>query len=150
MTDILLSQGSLVGSAFADAGMVLFGLLLMVYGAILVLTILIKLKPMLALALAGLLKIQMLILLGIVALDFSGVEKVSTFVPFAELSSALSTHRWLLIQLPFILLLCATITLLVYQDRIVERHARSYYILTILSIYLSFATILLIGFESMI
>lgn len=150
MSDILLTDNSLIGSALSDAGLILFGVLLLLYGAIITLTFLLKMKPELFLTLAGLLKIQILLLLGIVALDLSGVEPISASASFPELSAALATHRWLIIQLPFILLLTSVITLLVYRERIVERHARHYYLATMFSILLSFATILLIGFESMI
>ncbi len=150
MSDILLSDGSLVGAAFSDAGLVLFGLLIFFFGVVLTLTLLLKMKPELYMVLLGFLKIQILLLLGIVVLDLFGSQGVAAYAPYEDLSAALSTHRWLIIQLPFILLLSAAVTLAVYRERLVEKHARQYYLATIFSIYLSFATILLIGFESMV
>ena len=150
MSEILLADNSLVGSAFSDGGMVLFGIVLFLFGAILTLTILIKRHPNLFLALAGLLKVQLLLLLGIVVLDLSNASSASTTASLADLSAVLATHRFLIVQLPFLLLACAAVTLAVYRERIAEQHAHQYYLLTTISIWVSFAVLLLIGFESMV
>lgn len=150
ISDILLPDGSIVASAFFDAGLILFGLVLLLFGAILVLALLIKHKPELVYTLVCLLCVQVLLLLGIVAIDLSGVGTVSVLGQFADLSELLSTHRWLIIQLPFILLLSSIITLMTYGKTIVDRHARTFYLATMISIWLSFGSIILIGFESML
>lgn len=150
MSTVLLPDDSLVASAFSDAGLILFGLVLLLFGAVLVLTVLLKQKPELVSTLVCLLCVEFLLLFGIVAMDLSGVGTVSVLGPFADLSALLSTHRWLIIQLPFILLASAIITLLTYGKTIVDRYARSYYLLSLISIWLSFGSIILIGFESML
>ncbi len=150
MSNVLLPDDSLVNSAFSDAGLILFGLMLLLFGAILVLTLLLKHKPELVHTLVCLLCIEFLLLFGIVSMDLSGVGTISVLGPFAELSALLSTHRWLIIQLPFILLLSSVITLLTYGKNIVDHHARTFYLATMISIWLSFGSILLIGFESML
>lgn len=150
MMSILLGEYPLIGSAFADAGMILFGLLLFLYGAVFVLTILLKKNPDLYRALIGLLSVLLFLLLGIVSLDLSGVTTSATTGSFASWSSQLSSHRWLIIQLPFLLIVSAITSLLVYGQKIIDRHARTYYLLTFCSILISLLVILLIGFESMI
>lgn len=150
MNEVLLADVSLVGSAFSDAGLVLFGVSLLLFGAILTLTILLKHNPSLSLPLAGLIKVQLLLLLGIVVLDLWGGRVAATTAELSDLSSALAAHRYLIIQLPFLLLVAAASTLFVYGEKIVERHAKHYYAASLLSIWLSFATILLIGIESMV
>ncbi len=150
MSDVLLPDDSLVSAAFSDAGMLLFGLMLLLFGAVLVLTLLLKHKPELVHALVCLLCIEVLVLLGIVGMDLSGVKTLNVLGPFAELSELLSTHRWLIVQLPFILLVSSIITLLTYGKTIVDRHARTYYLAVMISIWLSFGSMILIGFESML
>ncbi|MBI5370187.1 hypothetical protein HZA85_03305 [Candidatus Uhrbacteria bacterium] len=150
MTDVFLGDGSLVGAAFSDAGLVLFGVLLFLYGAVMTTTIQLKSKPTLFRPLVVLLSIQFMLLLGIVAIDLSGIETLRVLGPFAQLSELLSTHRWLIIQLPFILIAVSIISLMTYGERLVEKHAQTYFISTMVSIWLSFAVIVLIGFESML
>jgi hypothetical protein len=150
MSDVLLPDDSLVSSAFSDAGLILFGLVLLLFGATLVLTWLLKHKPELVHTLVCLLCIEFLLLLGIVSIDLSGIGTLRVLGPFAQLSELLSTHRWLVIQLPFILLVTSIITLLTYGKTIVDRHARTYFLAAMISIWLSFGSIILIGFESML
>lgn len=150
MNEVLLADVSLVGSAFSDAGLVLFGVSLLLFGAILTLTVLLKRNPSLSLPLAGLIKVQLLLLLGIVVLDLWGGRVAATTAELSDLSSALAAHRYLIIQLPFLLLVAAASTLFVYGEKIVERHAKHYFAACVVSIWLSFATILLIGIESMV
>lgn len=150
MSDILLGDNSLIGSAFSDAGLVLFGVSLLLFGAILTLTILLKRNPSLSLPLAGLLKVQLLLLLGIVVLDLWGGRVTATTAELSDLSSVLAAHRYLLIQLPFLLLIVAATTLFVYGEKIVERHAKHYFAACLVSIWLAFGTIVLIGVESMV
>lgn len=150
MSEILLAKSTLVGSAFSDAGMVLFGILILLFGSILTISLLTKSKPELISTLVCLLSIEFLLLLGIVCLDLTGVQTLSALGPFADLSELLSTHRWLIIQAPFLLLASALVSLVTYGKEIVERHAHAYFRLTMISIWLSFLLIVLIGFESML
>lgn len=150
MSDILLGDNALVGFAFLDAGLVLFGVSLLLFGAMLTLSILLKRNPSLALVLAGLVKIQLLLLLGIVVLDLWGGRPSATIAGLSDFSSSLAEHRYLIIQLPFLLLSASATTLFVYGEKIVERHAKHYFVASVISIWLSFAIILLIGFESMV
>lgn len=149
MSDILLGENSQKIFAFVDAGQVLFGISLFLFGTILTLTLLLKRCPTVAHALAGLIKIQIFLLLGIIALDLWVGRAIATTWEIVDLSSSLATHRYLIIQLPFLLLLTASTTLFVYGEKIVERHAKHYLTACLISIWLSFAAIILIGFESM-
>lgn len=150
MSSVLLSDQSLVSAAFADSGLVLFGILLLISGAILTLSLLLKLKSELVSLLVSLLCIEWLLLFGMIGMDLSGTTTLNVLGPFAHLSELLSTHRYLIIQLPFVLILTAIITLLTYGKTITDRHARTYYLVTMFSIWLSFGSMVLIGFESML
>lgn len=150
MSSVFLPNGSLVNSAVSDAGLILFGIMLLLYGAILALTVILKKKSESVHTLVCLLCVEFLLLLGIVAIDLSGITTLNVLGPFARLSELLSTHRYLLIQLPFILIATSIITLLTYGKTIVDHHARTYYLAATISIWLSFGSIVLIGFESML
>ncbi|MBM5789954.1 hypothetical protein FJZ23_02615 [Candidatus Parcubacteria bacterium] len=149
MSPLLLAEESLIGWALADAGLVLFGVTLLFVGATLTLTILLRRDPKLVWPLVGLLTIQIMLLIGMIVLDVWGAREMATLGAVSDLSTALATHRYLLIQLPFLLMVVAETTLIVYGEQIVERHARPYYLATILSVWLAFAALVAIGMESM-
>jgi hypothetical protein len=138
------------GLLFSDASVVLFGTVLLVFGAILCLSILIKQKPELVRAFIVLLIILFLLLLGIVSLDLFGSREVYAFGEYSNFSELLSTHRLLIIQLPFVLLASAIITLVVYGKKIEDDHAKEYRYAIIASVWTTFLTFLLIGLESML
>jgi hypothetical protein len=73
-----------------------------------------------------------------------------TFGEFASFSEALSTHRWLLFQLPVLLTITNLVILLVYRQHISEPHAFLYKSAVTISIAMSFAAMLSIAVESMI
>lgn len=150
MLNGLVPDGSLIQAAFSDVGLVLFGMVLLVFGAILVFSFFLKQNPDWYLILTALLCMEFILLLGVVSLDLAGAGTISVVESFADLSELLSTHRWLVMQLPFILLATAIINLLTFGKTIVDRHAQIYYFATLISIWLSFASLLLIGFESML
>jgi len=135
---------------FSDASVVLFGAVLFVFGATLCLTILLKQKPELVRALIVLLVILFLFLLGMVSLDLFGSREVYALGEYSNFSEILSTHRLLIIQLPFVLLASAIITLVVYGKKIVDDHAKEYRYAIIAAVWISFFTFLLIGLESML
>jgi len=135
---------------FSDASVVLFGAVLLVFGATLCLTILLKQKPELVRALIVLLVILFLLLLGMVSLDLFGGRSVYALGEYSNFSELLSTHRLLIIQLPFVLLASAIITLIVYAKKIADDHAKEYRYATVAAVWISFFTFLLIGLESML
>ncbi len=141
---------SIAGLLFSDSSVVLFGAVLLVFGAVLCLTILVKQKPELVKALIVLLAILFFLLLGMVCLDLFGGRGVYALGEYSSFSELLSTHRLLIIQLPFVLLASAIITLVVYGKKITDSHAKEYLNASIASVWLSFFVFLLIGFESMI
>ena len=149
MSSILLGDQTFLQLVFLNAGILLFGLLIFLYGASLTLTLLLKRQPDLYRVLSGVLMIQLFLLIGVVMLDLFGVTSSSTYGEFASLSLAFSTHRWLLIQLPFLLLTSSIISLLVFREKLSDRPSTSYRWLTIGSVWFSAFFILLIGLESM-
>lgn len=99
----------------------------------------------------GVLFVILFLLLGTVAIEFSDAATPSyTFGEFASLSEALSTHRWLLFQLPIILTTTTLLILFVYHEKIVDRHARAYRAFVMLSMAVSFSSLIAIIFESML
>ena len=95
--------------------------------------------------------IILFLLLGTVAIEFSNAATPSyTFGEFASLSEAHSTHRWLLFQLPILLVLTTLMILNVCGEKIADRNATAYRVAVTISIAISFAALLSIAFESMI
>lgn len=141
---------SIAGFLFSDANVVLFGAVLFLFGAALCLSLILKQKPQFFDELAALLVVIFILLLGMMSLDLFGARTAFTIGTFADLSALLSTHRLLIIQLPFVLLASAIITLYVYGEKIVDDHAREYRYATMVSVWSSFLIFLLIGFESML
>lgn len=136
---------------WVSPGNVLFVATLVLFGSAFTLSFLIGSKPSVVKPLTGCLLVILFLLLGTVAIEFSAAATPSyTFGEFASLSEALSTHRWLIFQLPILLVLMNLMILHVYGERIAERHAVPYRVAVILSIAISFAALLAIGLESMI
>jgi hypothetical protein len=128
----------------------LFGASLFLFGAGLCLSLILKQKPQFFDELAALLVVIFLLLVAMMSLDLFGARSAFTIGSFSDFSALLSTHRLLIIQLPFVLLASAIITLYVYGEKIVDDHAKDYRYATMVSIWSSFFIFLLIGFESMI
>ncbi|NQV90703.1 hypothetical protein HQ487_04865 [Candidatus Uhrbacteria bacterium] len=132
-------------------GQVLFALTILLFGSAFTLSFLIGSKAQVVRPLIGVLCIILFLLLGTVAIEFSAAATPSyTYGAFASLSAALSTHRWLLYQLPIILTLVSVLVLSVYQEKITDSHARQYRTIVMISIAISFASMLGITFESII
>ena len=131
-------------------GQILFGLSVLLFGSAFTLSFLIGSKAHVAKALIGVLSTILFLLLGTVAIEFSNASTPSyTYGTFASLSEALSTHRWLLFQFPIILTITNIFILLVYGERIQEDHARLYRTVVMISIGVSFASLLSLIFESL-
>jgi hypothetical protein len=137
--------------AFIDAESILFASALILFGSAFTLSILISKKVRVVCALETLLLLILFLLLGAIAIEFSlAVSPAYTFREVAGLSELLSTHRWLLFQLPVLLTIMSLIILVVYQDKIADPHARAYRAAVNISIAVSFATMIMIAFESFI
>ncbi|PJE77165.1 hypothetical protein COV05_00960 [Candidatus Uhrbacteria bacterium CG10_big_fil_rev_8_21_14_0_10_48_16] len=132
-------------------GQVLFALTVLFFGSAFTLSFLIGTKAQVVRPLIGVLFLILFLLLGTVAIEFSQAATPSyTYGTFASLSEALSTHRWLLFQLPIILTLTSLLVLFVYGEKIGHAHARLYRTTVLIAIAISFASVLAIIFESMI
>lgn len=130
-------------------GQVLFGLTVLLFGSAFTLSFLIGSKTRVVPALTLVLFVILFLLLGTVAIEFSAAATPSyTFGDFASLSQALSTHRWLLFELPIILTTTSLLILWVYRERIADPYARLYRAALIISIAVSFASLVAIIFES--
>jgi hypothetical protein len=132
-------------------GQVLFALTVLLFGSAFTLSLLIGSRAHVVRPLMGVLFVILFLLLGTVAIEFSAAATPSyTFGEFASLSEALSTHRWLLFQLPIILTTTTLLILSVYHEKIADRHARAYRAFVMLSMAVSFASLIAIIFESML
>jgi hypothetical protein len=132
-------------------GQVLFALTILLFGSAFTLSFLMGSKTEVIHALVGVLFLILFLLLGTVAIEFSAAATPSyTFGNFSSLSEALSTHRWLLFQLPVVLTMTSLLILGVYREKIADRHARLYRVTVMLSIAVSFASVLAISFESIL
>ena len=130
-------------------GQLLFGLTVLLFGCAFTLSLLIGSRGQIVRPLMGVLFCILFLLLGTVAIEFSAAATPSyTFADFASLSEALSTHRWLLFELPIVLTMTSLLILFVYREKIADRHARLYRGVVMLSIAVSFASLLAIIFES--
>ena len=142
---------SVVLTQLIHPGQVLFALTVLLFGSAFTLSFLIGSKTEVVRPLMGVLFVILFLLLGMVAIEFSAAAAPSyTYGSFASLSEALSTHRWLLFQLPILLTITALMILFVYHEKIADRHARLYRATVILSIAVSFASLLVIIAESLL
>ena len=136
---------------FIHPGQILFGLTVLLFGSACTLSLLIGSRTRVVKPLMGVLFVILFLLLGTVAIEFSSAATPSyTFGNFASLSEALSTHRWLLFQLPIILTITSLLVLFVYHEKIADRQARLYRAVVLLGITVSFASLIAIIFESML
>lgn len=132
-------------------GQVLFGLTVLLFGSVFTLSFLIGSKVRVVPALTLVLFVILFLLLGTVAIEFSAASTPSyTFGEFASLSEALSTHRWLLFELPIVLTMTSLLILMVYREKIADAHARLYRAVVMFSTTASFASLVAIMFESML
>jgi hypothetical protein len=151
MNGILLNPNETLILNLFDPGVILFGALFVLFGAAMTLVFLLKERAALTWPLLSILCIIECALMGILTLEFAGGS--STFYTLgstAQLSELFLTHRWLLFQLPILLVASSIIILLVYRERFGEAHATSYRGFVIISVLTSFFTLLLIGLESLI
>ncbi|HAU66432.1 TPA: hypothetical protein DCW61_03740 [Candidatus Uhrbacteria bacterium] len=132
-------------------GQLLFALVVLLFGSAFTLSFLIGSKTEVVKPLIAVLFVILFLLLGTLAIEFSAAQTPSyTYGAFASLSEALSTHRWLLFQLPLVLTMSSLFILMVYQERIKEKHAFVYRGTVLFSIGISFASVVVIIFESML
>ncbi len=132
-------------------GQILFGLTIVLFGSAFTLSFLMRSKAEVVRPLMGVLFVILFLLVGTVAIEFSAAATPSyTFGEFASLSEALSTHRWLLFQLPILLTITSLMVLSVYREHIAHKHAWHYRAAVIFSIAISFAAVVMILLESMI
>lgn len=136
---------------FIHPGQILFGLTVLLFGSAFTLSLLIGSRAHVVRPLIGVLFAILFLLLGTVAIEFSAAATPSyTFGDFASLSEALSTHRWLLFQLPLVLTMTSLLVLFIYREKIADAHARLYRSVVMLSIAVGFASLVAIIFESML
>src|SRR3989339_394576 len=148
MEGFLFTNNSVLSMALSNSGLILFGALLIVYGLVLGLVFVLHSNHHIYRTVVGGFAVILLLLLGILALDFSGASgSYFTFDETRELSELLSTHRWLIIQLPILLTISSIGILLTYRERISDAHAKEYRFIVQYSTCISLFTILLIALE---
>lgn len=147
----VLSTNSAVLFQLVHPGALLFALTVLLFGSAFTLCFLIGSKTSVIRPLIGVLYVILFLMFGNIAIEFSTAATPSyAFGEFASLSEALSTHRWLLFQLPILLTITSLVILSVYREEIAQRHATQYRTAVLISTTLSFAALLAIAFESLI
>ena len=134
-----------------DPGQLLFGIILILFGSAIALAFLLPTTSKVYKPLLIILSVIEVLFVGIIFIDLAGVQ--GTFYlqgVVAELSASLATHRFLIVQAPFFLLLTSILILLAYKERIQEKHAKNYRAILIVSIVVSFLSTLSIACESLI
>ena len=150
MSGLILTDHNLISALIQQPGMMLFGLTLILFGSALTMVFLLKTCPHLSSPMIAILSVLFASLLGILAFDLSGTGgRLYTFGAISDLSELLSTHRWLLIQVPLVLIPVGIINLLVYQEKIAKKFAKEYHASVLVCVIVSFLTLLVIGAESM-
>ncbi len=150
MFGVLLSTNPVILLNLLDPGAFLFGIVFMAFSASVPILFLLPRQPSLTKALFVLLTCIEVALLVVLALDFSSIPSVSSVDEFRSLSIMLANHRWLLFEVPLLLLAVAIITLAVYGRRIVESHAHHYRQTVVLSVLVSFVAVILIALEAFV
>jgi len=151
MSGYFLTNQPFIQIFFHEPGVLLFGCLLMLMSATCVLALLVKQAPVVIQWLMGFLLLIHLTLDGILAFDLMGtVTHVYINSTNDALSELFSTHRWLLIQIPILFTLMAMILTWVFKNDARELHAKEYVFAMQFCVVVSFLTVLLIGYESLI
>lgn len=144
----MIGTSPLFIATILDPGMVLFGVLILLYGAALTVVFLLRKVPELARLLGALTLVLLVTLDGHVLLNLL-LPSVRGATPSAtRLTFLLLEHRWFLLELAGVLLLTSAIVLFVYGSRLVQSHARHYHRIVIFSILVSFVSILTSALES--
>jgi hypothetical protein len=146
----MFSTNPLLIANLLDPGMILFGVMLVLFGAAVAMAALLGQHPRLAYVLAA-----FLILL---LLAFAGHMVVNLFLPSTAVVAqsieatalAFLAHRWIILELAKVLLFTSIVLLVVYGPRIVEKHAKHYYWTVMASVGLSFLVLLVTAFESVV
>lgn len=150
MSGLLLTDNNLLSTLIQQPGMLLFGLILILFGSAITQVFLLKNHSHISSPLIVVLSIILVAILGILVFDLSGTGgRLYTLGSISEISELMSTHRWLLIQVPLLLLPVSIINLLVYKEKISDKHANEYRNAVIVSVLVSFLTLVIIGLESM-
>lgn len=151
MLGLLLSQQPLVRVFFLEPGVLLFGLLLMLMSVSVALVFLLKKVPSLMEWFLWIMALIHFILWSILASDLvSGVNRVYTTESFQRMSALFASHRWILIQVPLLLTFTACVLGWVCRNDLQEKHTQPYMRALIICVCVSFLSILLIGFESLV
>ena len=135
----------------SDPGAPSFGAALVLFGSAITLACLLRRVPSAAMPLFGVLVVIEFLFLGMFVMDVavagSAPASFSAVTSFQEL---FATHRWILFQLPVLLIGTASVILAVYRERIAERHASEACSIVLVSVWASFAAVLAILFEALI
>ncbi len=131
-----------------DPGMVLFGVLLVLYGATLTVVFLLRRVPKLVFLLGALTLVLLMVLDGHVLLNLLLPSTHLVDGAVTRITYALLEHRWFLLELSGMLLLTGAIISFVYGPRLVQTHARHFYTIVVFSVFVSFVALLTSVLES--
>jgi hypothetical protein len=151
MNGYFLTNQPFVQIFFREPGAILFGGLLMLMTAVLVLAFLLKAVPSIVNLFIGMLVLVHITLDGILLFDLLGnVTRVYTNESTRFISELFSTHRWLIVQIPILFTFMAILLSWVCRNDLNESHAREYVFVIQFCVLISFLTVLVIGYESLI
>jgi len=151
MFSTLLSTETLASYSMVEPGVLLFGALLVLFGASAVFAIQLKSDARGAHTLFVLQFLSFLCLLGIAFIDLSGLgAPLRALGTTGDLSETLATHRALLVQVPLMLTFTNLLVLLVFHGHMHEPFSHAYRRFARAGVFISFACLLLIAFESLI
>lgn len=151
MTGVFFADNPLFSVYLSQPGTFLFGCLVFVFGITITLACLIKRDQKLVKWFTVGSFMSWFLLFGIVVLDFFGASgAVSTMDGYGSISELLSTHRWLLMQVPLLLVTTASLVTLFYGKELTNHHAKEYLFIVQGSLFISILTIFIIGLESFI
>lgn len=151
MEGILLTSHPVLATLLANAGVLLFGTLLVVFGFALGLVFLLRAHAFTYQFLIAAYTVILCLLVAIVTLDLSGAS--ATFYTYSAtrlLSDVFSTHRWLLMPFPILATIMSLGVVCTYRQQLVESHAKTYLRVIQFATVMSFLSLLLIAFESLV
>ncbi len=116
-----------------------------------VLSFVLKKQPELVYPFLGLTFLTLISLVGILVFDLAhSVVQVYATESMGAFSEIFSTHRWLLMQVPLLFTFMTLVLGWVCRHDLAEKHAREYVLSMQVCVLVSFLTVLLIGYESLI
>lgn len=131
-----------------DPGLVLFGILLFLFGALFLCLFLLEQAPNLIRLFFVLIFLIEITLLGHVVLNLFLPHLHVVSESFSFLQILFLSHRWYLLVLSFFLILQSLLIVGTYKEQLIKHHAKAYLLITRFSLVCAFVFLLISVFES--